>query len=282
MSRNRVSAFTISRLAVPLPPLLPSVNQIGFDSYDMIAGTLARTRPGRDGTGRVLLWVIGARRGARGNALPDPHGNFQFPLEGRYRGDSLLLGASNLNLEFSFGKVPLRQFDIRGRMGRDLRMRPGTSIHAEVTCSAVPNYSVQLQVAGVCNRQDTLAASGTLLTRGYDPAGSANRRPAGVTVGSLHLVRPEGEGDGAVAARLRLAPGTRYPAARHVGSILLTDARSGAIVPLTYRENTSVGRDRHGNLRRIRLRIPAGTELPPTLRAYVIGDVFPLAVRSLR
>jgi hypothetical protein len=267
-------------LALPLPPLLPSVNQIGFDSYDMIAGTIARVPSGSGSAGRLLVWVVGARPGARGGVLADPAGNFQFPLEGPYRGDSLALSSNGLSLQFSFGPVPLRRFDFRGSMGAGLRMGPGAGLYSETLCSDVPNYSAQLHVAGVCNAQDTLAASGTMLTRRYQ-LGTANRRPRGVHVASLELTRPAGGADGLAVARLRLAPGARYPARAHVGSILLTGRRGGAVVPLDYRADTSAQADAAGDLRTIRLRIPAGTGLPPKIRAYVITDVFPLATRDL-
>ena len=68
VGRASVGALELSRLALPLPSLLPSVNQIGFDSYDLIAGTLQKTKPGPDGVGRLLLWVIGARRTPNGTA----------------------------------------------------------------------------------------------------------------------------------------------------------------------------------------------------------------------
>ncbi len=41
---DRVSAFELRRLAVPLPAFLPSVNQIGFDSYVLLVGAI-RGRP---------------------------------------------------------------------------------------------------------------------------------------------------------------------------------------------------------------------------------------------
>ena len=65
-------ALELSRLALPLPSLLPSVNQIGFDSYDLIAGTIARERTDRR-RGRVLIWVIGgAPRPRRRHRAPTP------------------------------------------------------------------------------------------------------------------------------------------------------------------------------------------------------------------
>jgi outer membrane protein assembly factor BamB len=279
-SRGRVSAFTISRLAVPLPPILPSVNQIGFDSYDMIAGTISRTPSNRSRSGKVLLWVIGARRDGRGVAHPDPAGNFQFPLLGPYRGNSVELHANDLSLQFSFGAVPTRSFDLRGRLGPRLRTRPGSGLYSEAVCSEVPNYSVQLHAAGVCNGQDVLAVSGTMLTDRY--RGPADRRPPGLRLASLHLRRPTASADGIAVARLALAPGARYPSRRHVGSILLTDALTGEVVPLDYRADTAAEASRRGDLRTVHLTIPAGTELPSRIRAYAIADVFPLGARLLR
>ena len=277
--RKGVSAFTISRLAIPLPPLLPSVNQIGFDSYDMIAGTIAKSRPKRGGQGSLLLWVIGARRDRQGLLRPDPNGNFQFPLSGAYRRNTLALASHELSLQFSFGSVPLRLFDLRGQLAPDLAMRPGGGIYSETTCADVPNYSAQLRIAGVCNAQDTLAASGTLLTGAYG-SHAANRRPAGVRLASLQLTPPGPSAEGTVTATLTLARGKRYPANKHVGSILLTGP-GGEVVPLDYRNATRPLTDSKGNVRAIQLTIPAGTQLPSPVRAYAILDVFPLGSRVL-
>ena len=60
---RRVSAFELSRLAVPLPPILPSLNQIGFDSYDMVVGALAVAKP--DAHGRRLAAALGGGHEAR-------------------------------------------------------------------------------------------------------------------------------------------------------------------------------------------------------------------------
>jgi outer membrane protein assembly factor BamB len=277
--RKGVSAFTISRLAIPLPPLLPSVNQIGFDSYDMIAGTIARSKANRRGRGRLLLWVIGARRDRHGLLRPDPNGNFQFPLAGPYRRSSLDLGSQDLSLQFSFGSVPLGLFDVRGQMSADLALRPGAGLYSETTCADVPNYSAQLRIAGVCNAQDTLAASGTLLTGAYGNR-AANRRPGGVRLASLQLTPPGPNSPGSAVATLALSRGKRYPASKHVGSILLTGP-AGEVVPLDYRNATNPMTDARGNLRAIQLTIPAGTQLPSRVRAYAILDVFPLGSRVL-
>jgi outer membrane protein assembly factor BamB len=281
VGRRNVSALELSRLALPLPSLLPSVNQIGFDSYDLIAGTIAKTKPGPGGVGRILLWVVAGQRNARGVSKADPSGNFAFPLAGSYRGNLVMLNASEINLQFSFGPVPIRSLDFRGQLRDDGRFAPGASVYGQVTCAEVPNYSAYLYVAGVCNPNDTLASYGTFLSRGYDERGGANRRPAGVRAGAVTLRPPTATADGEAAAVLELDRGARYRAASHLGSILLVDGATGTPVSLDYRSLTTQTADERGNLGGIRLAIPAGTSLPQQVRAYVIADVFPLAVREL-
>jgi outer membrane protein assembly factor BamB len=267
--RDRVSAMTISRLAVPMPAFLTSVNQIGFDSYDWIASTIARTRS------RVLLWVIGAHKDARGVEQVDPHSAFAFPLSGRYAGRSVVLSSLNVALQFSFGPAPLQRFDVRGEFDSALRFRPGVSTFAETACATVPNYGPELAFTGICNPSGILAASGTLISRRYD--GAANVRPAGVRVRSLRLLAPTSAAPGRVDARLS-GPGLPA-AARHVAAILLTDAATGTPIMLDYRAETSVSADHQGRIAAVHLSLPAQTRLPAKVRAYVILDSFPVAAR---
>jgi hypothetical protein len=265
---------------VPLPPFLPSVNQIGFDSYDLIAGVIAKSKPGRDGVGTFLLWLQGGRRNRAGRLVADPKASLAFPIGGRYRGNEFILSGKNLELTFSFGDVPLERFDLRGRMGADRSVKPGAALYAEALCATVPNYGPVLAVATrLCNRDGELVSSGTYITKPY-PRGGANVRPRGVKAGKLALQRPTASDDGSATAVLKLGRGVRYPARSHAVHILLTDASSGDVVPITYRKNTSVTKDRRGNVASVKLVIPAGTSMPASVRAYVIGDVYPLLVRD--
>ena len=274
---REVGALEISRLALPLPSLLPSVNQIGFDSYDLIAGTLKRTKPGPDGVGRILMWVVAAQHGNGGGAKADPNGGFAFPLYGTYKRDQVALNASQVSLQFSFGAVPLRSLDFRGSLAADGSFRPGASLYGQVTCADVPNYSSQLRIAGVCNASDTLASYGTFLSDAYG-RGGANQKPAGVRSAGVTLTPPTATTDGEAVATLSLAPGARFRAGKHLASILLVDPQTGAPVSLDYRTLTSPVTDAQGNIVGARLRIPAGTALPAAVRAYTIADVFPLGV----
>jgi outer membrane protein assembly factor BamB len=272
VSRERAGAITIRRLSVPMPSFLSSVNQIGFDSYDWIASTIARTRH------RLLLWVTGAKPGAGGRELVDPASPFGFPLYGRYRGGALSLSSPHTSLEFSFGAVPLRRFELRGTLAPNLRFGADANLFADTVCRTVPYYGAELMFTGICNPDGVLAASGTFISSGY--RGSANVRPAGVSAGPVTISRPTATTGGRAEAALSGAH--LPPAGSHVAAILLCDARTGTPVALDYRPNTTLSTNRRGQITGVRLGIPAGTVLPARIRAYVILDAFPIERTLIR
>jgi hypothetical protein len=169
----------------------------------------------------------------------------------------------------------LRRFDLRMQLGARMRSR-GASLTVEVLCPEVPVYGPALIAIGLCNRDLKLPSSGTFITGPY--RGPANRRPRGVRVTALELRRPAAGADGEAVARLGGAP---LAARGHTAAVLLTDADTGEVVSLDYRKLLSLALSRRGGIREVRLRIPAGTELPARIKAYVIADVFPLAEREL-
>ena len=280
--RNQVSAFELSRMAVPFPPILPSLNQIGFDSYDIVVGAVSASKPDRNGEGTLLLWAVSTKRGPGGVPVADRRGAFAFPLAGRYRNDSVIVSQSGLSLTFSFGEVPFRRFELRMQLDKNLQARFGASLYAEVYCPEVPVYGAALEYIGLCNDQKILPASGTFITRRYRRGAPANHRPRGVSVARLDLRRPTPTAPGSAEARAALR---RRRAASRRGS-----TRSASCSPT----RPPARRCRSTTARRCpprwtgaetspprRLRIPPGTALPANVRAYVIADVFPLLARNL-
>jgi outer membrane protein assembly factor BamB len=278
-SATSVSAFELRRLAVPLPAFLPSVNQIGFDSYVLLVGALAIGAPDSTGMGSILLWATQARKGPHGSYLADPHGTLIFPLAGQYRRDTLMVGVRGAVLTFSFGQVPLQRLDLGFQLSRSLVAQPGASIYAQAACADIPNYSVATFITGLCNSEGNLAAAGTFITNRLPSSGSANRRPAGLSVASLSLASPSQTSSGSLTARLRVRKHHRYRAADHRVGLLLVD-QDGQPLGLDYTAQTTTT-DAAGNISTVRLTIPAGTTMPAHLRAYVIADVFPLSSRQL-
>ena len=237
-----VPALSLSRLAVPLPPMLTSLNQIGFDFYDWVAGVV------RSGADDAVLWVIGATRDARGLPVADPKAGFAFPLHGRLDGGSFSWAAPpGVALTFTFGPVPLRDFQLRGRFLPGGRIAPDAQFYAQASCADVPGYGTVLPLTGMCNAVGELPSSGTFL--GATTRTPAAAAPAGVTVASTRL-----DGD-TVTATLSLASGATYPADSHVLSLLLLGP-DGAPLSMDYRAATTTTTDAAGNLASVSLRVP--------------------------
>lgn len=275
--RQRVTAFRLTRLAFPLPAFLPSVNQIGFDAYNLIVGVLSMSKPDASGRGSILLWAIGARPGRTGVEEADPGTTLGFALGGTYQNGTLDLTAPNATLTFSFGPVPVQTLDFRATLSPRLVAYPGADIYGEVTCSSVPTYGPLLPSQRLCNNEGKLISNGTFVTGPYSARGKADARPRGVGLRSLTYTPPGPSYGGSMTATLKLSRRARYPAAHHVVSIVLADASSGVPVGLDYRASESTAVDRRGNIRSVTLSIPPGTSLPASVRAYVVSDVFPLA-----
>ena len=274
--QDRVTGLRIRRLALPVPPFLTSVNQIGFDSYEWLAGTLQVTRPDKRDRGRLLLWVTGLRPGPAGVPVTDPKAGFAFPIAGRYQGDALILSRRDLSLRLSFGDIPQRRFELRGRLGADGRMDPGASLSSETDCRTLPTYGPLLVAIGLCNARGVLPAAGTFLTAPYPRRGPAARRPPGLRVRRVSLAGRTAR------ATFALAPGRHYRPGGHVVSIVLADARTLEPVAFDQPAATTVQTGAHGDLRSVRVRVPPGAPLPRRVRAYVLADAFPLAGLTLR
>jgi hypothetical protein len=258
-AKGTVPAFRLRRLAVPLPSFLPSVNQIGFDSYEWLVGVLDAP----PGDGPLLAWVIGVKPGPKKTWVADPAARFGFPLYGRHRRDAFLLGLRNITLTFSFGPVPLDRLEFRGRLNKDMTTS-GPNLYAESTCATIPNYGPFLPTTTrLCNQDGKIVVGGTYLTQRYK--GRGNAKPTGVKVTNLQLTKPAPGSDGQAAATLS------KPLAGHEVSILLTNVDTNEPVALDYAAQTKT----EGT--RTTLTIPAGTQLPERVRAWAIADVYPLA-----
>ncbi len=128
--------------------------------------------------------------------------------------------------------------------------------------------------AGYFVASPALGADGTV-------RGPANRRPRGVRAGALTMQRPTAGRAGEVSADLRFAPGRGLLRRDRQVSLLLASG-GGRPLALDYPRLTRTDVTARGEVRRVRLRLPAGTAVPAGLRVHVIADVFPLATRTLR
>jgi outer membrane protein assembly factor BamB len=274
---ERVSAVEWTRLAVPIPPMMPSLNQIGFDYMDWIMGTVEVSQPDENGKGRFILWVIGGKRDESGRLVADPQSDFTLPLSGVYQGDSFMLINREVLIPVTGIPILFNYFEMRGQLLPDLRAAPQTTLYADTDVMKIPTFGPYLVVAGLANNvYEKLIVSATYLMHPYDESGQANLRPQGVEVDGWSYTPASEKQAGSVSVSVRLEPGTSYPLELHRPGILLVDEALGEAVYLNYLENLNSQSDGNGSLSSVTLTLPAGTKLSQTTKAWLMLDVFPL------
>jgi outer membrane protein assembly factor BamB len=274
---EQVQALEWTRLAVPIPPMMPSLNQIGFDYMDWIMTPVVLTPPDEQGQGRFVLWATGGKYDEAGHLVADPDSDFLLPFSGRYQGQDIILQNESVVMEVTGIPIPFNLLEMRGRLGDDLTMDTAT-LYADTDALSIPTFGPYLVIGGLANDvYKKLLVSGTFITRPYPADDPANKRPSGITVTALTFTPPDDKNDGQVVATLQLPPG--YDLSPHRPAILLLDGAATEAVYLNYVEllATAVSSD----TATLTLTIPAGTTLPTTLQGVVIFDAYPLAVESL-
>jgi outer membrane protein assembly factor BamB len=257
--------FEVSRVSLPLPTILPSYNQIGFDSLVYLIGFVEGT--GTSGT----AWMAGAKY-LPGQATPviDPMTGTLLPLAFTYQ-DGRITFANDDGLEVDVLNVliPLDTFRISASVDATGNAAAGGRLTGDTLCSGIPTYGVFLQKLGFCNPQNDLLTV----------FGGANLGP----YGSGTVSAPSGVGtvafgitSSAVTATLT---GSSLVAADHVASVLLLDATTGAAVPLSYGPITKTVADASGHIATVTVPLPTSPmpPLPTSIRAYLMIDTYPAA-----
>lgn len=273
---DAVAAFEWTRLAVPIPPMMPSLNQIGFDYIDWLVGTVWLGEADANGAQPVVLWAIGARRDEAGVLVAEPVTDFTLPLSGVIQDGAFILQNRDFNMPVTGIPIPFDLFEIRGQFNPDFTIENAT-VYAETDAGGIPTFGTLLTIAGLTNAQNKLIVAGTYLTRPYATDSLANRPPEGVRLESLTITPATATDAGEIVATLALADGARYPIDGHRGGIVLIDPTEGRALSLDYHNNLSMAADAAGNLQTIRLTLPSGVVLPDGVQAVVLLDVFPLA-----
>jgi outer membrane protein assembly factor BamB len=277
---EKSSAFEWTRLAAPIPPMLPSLNQIGFDYIEWIVAPVLVTPPDGKEQGKFILWAIGAKRAPDGRLVPDPQSDFILPLNGRYQGADFRAVDQHFPMPITGINIPFNLFELRGRFNGD-----GTTTYpaayASTDALSIPTFGPYLVVAGLANDwYKELLVSGTYVTRPYD--GAANHVPEGIHVSNVTFTAPTKEADGLVTASFVLDPGISYPASDHRAGLLLVDGATQEAVYMDYKANLSTQANTDGSQQSVTLTLPKGLELPEKLDVYVILDVFPVLQKSVR
>lgn len=260
------TVFELSRFAAPNPTMLPSWNQIGFDSLHYLGGPVEGT------AGRAIVFVIGGRLEG-GRTVVDPESTLRFPLEMAYDGGLVTLTntdgfeiqfVGSWDMPFGFYRISTRVDPATGRA-----LEPGALV-AIASTHDLAYYGRFLQLLGLAD-----VRTGEMLVYGGLDLGLHRDGPSGTPagVGEVRFSRD------ATSATARIRGGALRKG-DHVFSLLLVDAATGRPVPLDYNGRTEIETDGDGVVTAVTVRFEEGA-LPAATRATYLVDTQGVARGSL-
>lgn len=253
------------RIAAPLPTILPSYNQIGFDSIHYVMGLV-------EGEGDELIaWGVGGTLDGQGNTIVNPSSDVRFPLVFRWNAGLLtMINEEGFTIEFNGFPLPFQFFRVATTLDAAGAAVHSPWLNAKTICDEITFYGEFLDLLGFCNLETGL----------LDAVGGAEFRAFGDGVQSA----PEGigsvvfsrEGD-SVAATLS---GTSLLSSEHNFGLLLLDADTGVPVGLNYTDRTAHAPE-SGTVQTVSLDLSEVEGVPTNLRVYLMIDAYPGAVGTL-
>lgn len=249
--------WELARLAAPLPTILPSYNQIGFDSVHYLVGIVPSTTPGRG-----LAWAIGALPTNEGTVV-DPASRVRFPLALEHDGTMLTLDNEvGFGIDFNGFTLPFARFRVAGTIDAAGAGAQAFTVFALAICEQIDFYGVFLRQLGFCNPEsDVLAAAGAVELLLVDDAATPASGVGEVawsttTVGATTTVEAE-------------LTGSTLVAAEHNLGIVVLDA-AGLPLACDYVEGTSVEVDGSGHPTRVGVKCPSESAIA---KAFLMVDV---------
>lgn len=258
------SVLELSRLSVPTPSMLPSYNQIGFDSLHYLAGAVDTTD-----TGDRLFWVIEGRLTEDGTSAIDPAAATRYPmLLHEENGLVTLYNDDGFKIKFiGSWDMPFASYRISAPLKGDGTFARDADVVAVTNCDEIAFYGIGLKLMGMSEFQ-----SGQMFVRGgVRLARRENATPQqGIDEQNINLIR----GEDYLFAQFLNVP---LRADEHVFSILVTDG-GGHPLPLYYTKNTIVKAQGDGAIDSITLRLDKGESIPADARVYVLVDTYPVMI----
>ena len=258
--------WELYRIAAPLPTILPSYNQIGFDSLHYLIGLVEGGAPGH-----AIAWVVGGKLAEASNTtVVDPATKVLFPLEVGNEGGALTLLGTGFAIEFNLIRLPFEFFRIATRVDAQGDALASPALNVSAVCGGITFYGQFLQQLGFCNPQtDVLTVFGGAEFRRH--GSGVQQAPGGV--GTVEF---SASATGVTAT----FTGTTLRTDAHSIALLLVDAATGKPVPLDYGFATVRTPSGPGLIECVT--VPFGAVTPPaSVRAYLMVDAYPAAVQTL-
>ncbi|MCG8572811.1 MAG: PQQ-binding-like beta-propeller repeat protein [Spirochaetes bacterium] len=256
------SVFEISRLSAPNPTMLPSWNQIGFDSLHYLAGMV-------EGRGsNAIVWVVpGKLEQATGQTKIEPALKDVFVLNLEYDQGCLTLSnfhefklsfVGTWDMPFQFYRLAARVDPVSGQpLGR-------ASINAIANGDEIKLYGNFLKLMGLTDFKTGLmhiygGLNFSLWNEGLVQA-PQNRGNVTIEVGQTSATA--------------FISNSRLKKDAHVWGILLINSATGQPVAADYARQITVQADERGNVTQVKLDYKKNL-IQGKVRAYLMIDTYP-------
>lgn len=254
------------RISAPLPTILPSYNQIGFDSIHYVIGLVERADD------NVTAWGVGGTLDSSGDTVVNPASDVRFPLVFRWDDGVLtMINEEGFTIEFNGFPLPFQYFRVATSLDADGDALHSPWLNAKTICEEITFYGVFLELLGFCNVDTGLldAVGGSE----YRPFGEDGTQSAPSGVGTVEFSRTE------TRVRATITDSTLQSAEHNFG-LLILDAATGVPVGLNYTERTSHAPDT-GTVQTVTLDLADVEDVPSDLRVYLMVDAYPASVETV-
>lgn len=288
------SVLEISRFSCPRPTMLPSYNQIGFDSLHYLAGFVKGDKAGESSAAHAVLWAVQGRLNEKtGETEVDPTRRDFYVLDLEYdRGLLTLSNYEGFTISF-FGSwdMPFGTYRIAASVEpENVRETSGGTAYpgamtALIKSGDIKLYGNFLKLTGMSDlRTGHMPISGGVDVGLWSssPAGSSFAGRLTVTMeirrksaSAFIEPRPVKESGAGFGPDPDTEPGARLDPDEHVYGILMVDSDTGTPVRLDYARRTSVISNAEGRVTEVRLDY-RDHPLAGKIRGYLMIDTSPV------
>ena len=256
------SVLEFSRLSAPIPSMLPSYNQIGFDSLHYIGGAVAKNN-----SGQTVVWVIEGKLNENNKTEIDPSAITRYPLLLNYdNGLVTLANYAGFKIKFiGSWDMPFASYRLNSTLDKNGKFADEATLIAVANCDQIKFYGIGLKLVGMSDFK-----TGQMFVRGGTKITSWPNASRPENTGTVTTVLD----DTKVTAEFS---GSSLKANEHVYSIMLTD-KNGNPLPLYYTKNTSVEAYSDGTIKSVTLTFDKGEDVSAVKTVYVLVDTYPVFV----
>jgi len=273
MTDTSTNYFEWTRLAVPIPPMMPSLNQIGFDYMDWIVTPIYVSKPDDTGAGKWMALIAGAKRNENNELQFDPKSEFLFPMQGSYRNNAFILENQGMIMPVTGIPIPFNLLELRGEFEYNTTIRQGATMYADTKVLSIPTFGKYLVAAGLANDvYKKLLVTGTFITQDAASSAIKSNKVMGIELKEAGVVQSTATEKGRLWVELNNTNDEHIYPSQHRFSIILVDTERMIPLYINYAANTTVLSTNAGDISKIVLELPEKFEFPAQWEAWVMQD----------